>query len=536
MKLNNLILPGIALGAAALLLGPAEESHGFTTIGGSLSTSQRDVRVFNNFADAATNNNTTIHPNWPGWDGAELSNWKAAAEWGSTLHGDGSGDSTQSGGVGSGGANFDAFWSGAASGVGSSNDNIISAISSCGGGTLAFTETPISDGWRIRVCDNWVWQDGPGSSSCGGSSFDLQGVNTHEYGHALGLGHTGVGGATMFSGTSCGNSERSIATDDINGVRFIYGVASGGKPVITNAVSTPGSGSVTITGSNFSSSGNQVWFTNANTTSTGSDPRVIVSGVSSTSGGTSITVSIPANAGPGDVSVKAAFSGHSSLSNAFPLDPDGTPGGGPLDITSIVPSSIPALIPGTDQTIQINGTGFLPTAVVEVDGVPVSGIPSNYTFVNGGLITLNMPEVATLGAHTIGVRQGTDLDVELVSVVAPSTPQLQVGTGDIGAAVFSFAGLDTVFGGQPGCPHLALFSLSNVPSVLPSIATLDIGNNFSQLQIVGTFVIDPRGWTSMTFPLSGSFSNTHLYFQSVDLCTLPVPVVESNFQHVVVIL
>ena len=66
-------------------------------------------------------------------------------------------------------------------------------------------------------------------------SIDLQGVSTHEYGHALGLGHTGVGGATMTPPISgSGISARSIAADDQAGVQFIYGVKSASKPTITD--------------------------------------------------------------------------------------------------------------------------------------------------------------------------------------------------------------------------------------------------------------------------------------------------------------
>ena len=283
-------------------------------------------------------------------------------------------------------------------------------VNPCGGGVLAFTETPISDGWRIRFCENpFLWQDGPGTSEpCGNTIFDMQGVGAHEYGHALGLGHTTVGGSTMNASTSgCGSKNaRSIGPDDIAGVKFIYGVAAGNKPIITS-VSVSGS-TITINGSNFSTTGNQVWFTNQNTTAASADPRVVVSGLSSSGGGTSITTGIPTNAGPGDVLVKAAFGGHASLSNAFPADTMGGPGGGMLTVTSITPSTIGSLIPGTGQTVSINGTGFLVSAIIEVNGVAQSGVPSPYTVVNSTLITLDMPQVPTLGNQTITVRQGTD--------------------------------------------------------------------------------------------------------------------------------
>ena len=315
MKFNTLLLPATALGAVALLFG-TETSQGFTTIGGSLNQGQRDVRVFNNFTDVQANNNTTPDDNWPGYDGAEMSIWKACSEWASELHGGtGAGDPVQS--VGSGGANFDITWQGNATGIGTTNNNIHSEIGGSSGGVLAFCETPISDGWRIRYYQSWTWQDGPGNP---GGGIDLQGVACHEYGHALGLGHTNVGGATMFPSISgTGQAQRSIEADDIAGVQFIYGVKSGSKPTITNVVAS--GGQVSITGTNFSASNNEVWFTQA--AAGGNGTPVKVTGV--TSNGTSITVTLPAGAGAGDVLVRNNGTANSNLSNAWPVDPGAPP-------------------------------------------------------------------------------------------------------------------------------------------------------------------------------------------------------------------
>lgn len=314
MKISNLVLPGIALGGAALLLWPTD-SQGFTLIGGSLSLAERDGRIFNNFSDASANNNTTPDSNWPGYTGAPMSIWKAMGEWGSQPHGGtGAGDPLQP--VGDGGANFDSAWAGLATGVGGTNDNIHSEIGGSSGGVLAFTETPISNGWRIRYYQSWLWQDGPGSVTSG---IDIQGVATHEYGHALGLGHSSSPGATMAPSISgSGTAARSIAADDIAGVQFIYGVASLTKPSITAIFQ--GSGTLTIDGVNFADTNNEIWFTPLNPTG-GTSPLVKVLGVSAQNGGTQIVVNIPADAGPGDVFVKSGNgTGGAFLSNGFPSD------------------------------------------------------------------------------------------------------------------------------------------------------------------------------------------------------------------------
>ena len=57
-------------------------------------------------------------------------------------------------------------------------------------------------------------------SGTGVAGTDIQGVSCHEYGHALGLGHSTVGGATMFPSISgSGVGARSIAADDVAGIQ-----------------------------------------------------------------------------------------------------------------------------------------------------------------------------------------------------------------------------------------------------------------------------------------------------------------------------
>ncbi len=327
MQIKSTILTTAGLGLAATLTFLAAPSEGWSTIGGNLGNGQRDFRIYENFSDTQANNNTTAHASFPGYTGAEMAIWKASIEWGSELHGDGSGDDHQPNGLGSGGANFDPSMQGNATSTGGSNDNIHSEISGDGGGVLAYTETPISDGWRIRYYrEPWIWTDGPGTGSGGGYRIDIQGVACHEYGHALGLGHTTVGGATMYPSIS-GNGvvARSINSDDSAGVQAVYGVASSGKPSI-NSLSLAGS-TLTITGTGFSSANNVAWFTQAGTG--GSGTPIKVTGLSSSGG--QINVTVPGTAGSGDVLVKNSGSGHSSLSNAYPFDSAGGGGTGPAN-------------------------------------------------------------------------------------------------------------------------------------------------------------------------------------------------------------
>ncbi|WP_307589884.1 matrixin family metalloprotease [Paenibacillus wynnii] len=65
----------------------------------------------------------------------------------------------------------------------------------------------------------------PWSNAVSGNSnyYDVGNSFTHELGHLLGLDHSGVSGATMWSGSSPGTIyKRDIAQDDIDGIKDLY--------------------------------------------------------------------------------------------------------------------------------------------------------------------------------------------------------------------------------------------------------------------------------------------------------------------------
>lgn len=338
----RLAIGGALLTGSAMLMIP-NSAVGWSTIGGSLGTGQRDHRLYNTFTASGANNNTTMIANMPGYDGAELAIWKGGAEWGARAFGDGSGDTTQAN-LGDGGANMNFFWNGEASGVGGANDNIHSPIAGSSGGVLAYTETPISDGWRIRYYQSWSWQDGPGTVSGG---IDLQGVACHELGHALGLGHSTVGGATMYPSISgTGVAQRSIENDDISGVKAVYGTISGSMPRIDSVTGSliPG-GTVTINGAGFHATNNRIWLDSdvVNGANSGGEP-FIIDNQPSTNGGTKITITLPGAGGwvAGSIHVKdGSHNSHYAVSEGHPFDSQGGP---------------------TVDTILLTATNYNPTA------------------------------------------------------------------------------------------------------------------------------------------------------------------------------
>lgn len=83
------------------------------------------------------------------------------------------------------------------------------------GGNLIYRFTEVD----VRFNNAFNWQT---SSTCT-NGFDLAGVSTHEFGHAVGLGHSSVSGATMYpSVAACDFSIASLASDDRSGYSAIY--------------------------------------------------------------------------------------------------------------------------------------------------------------------------------------------------------------------------------------------------------------------------------------------------------------------------
>lgn len=67
-----------------------------------------------------------------------------------------------------------------------------------------------------------------GTSGCTGG-FYIEDIAAHEFGHALGLGHSTSTAATMYpSVSSCNQSNRFLDADDLAGVLALYGPRSGG--------------------------------------------------------------------------------------------------------------------------------------------------------------------------------------------------------------------------------------------------------------------------------------------------------------------
>jgi hypothetical protein len=179
-------------------------------------------------------------------------------------------------------------------------------------------------------------------------------VQTHELGHVLGLHHSSDATALMYATIDsglCRNGARGLRQDDLEGVRFIYGMASAlsaappsAAPTDVRVVVQPSSITVSWTAppddvaSGASATEYRVDFREGHF-----DVGRIVA--SSTTSATALSVSVPTNvAGAFNVivtAVNAAGAGPSSERRDFTLAPSGTMcSSAPLPVTSVSGSVI----------------------------------------------------------------------------------------------------------------------------------------------------------------------------------------------------
>ena len=96
-----------------------------------------------------------------------------------------------------------------------------------------------------------------GSSVCASGVY-LQDATTHEFGHALGLGHSADPAASMYPTMGwCSSSVRTLDVDDVAGIQALYpATATNSTPIVS--ISTPSGGSSFSEGAAIGFSGSAV--------------------------------------------------------------------------------------------------------------------------------------------------------------------------------------------------------------------------------------------------------------------------------------
>jgi hypothetical protein len=124
---------------------------------------------------------------------------------------------------------FRFIYSGASSQTTNTNDqvNLVLFRNASNGQAIATTYW-WSMGSQIIDADIVFWDEAftffAGTTGCSGG-FYIEDIASHEFGHALGMGHSTVSTATMYpSVSSCNTGNRTLDAYDISGVRSLYPV------------------------------------------------------------------------------------------------------------------------------------------------------------------------------------------------------------------------------------------------------------------------------------------------------------------------
>jgi hypothetical protein len=160
-----------------------------------------------------------------------------------------------------GGTTFRYQYGGAASDTATAYDNrnVVFFRSASNGSNIATTYSWWDSNNRLLDSDIIVWDANfrffTGTSGCGGVSNAayLEDVITHELGHALGMNHSTSTDATMYPSYGyCSLSFRTLATDDINGLKSLYPAAAPVNTAPTVTITSPASGATFVVGSTVS--------------------------------------------------------------------------------------------------------------------------------------------------------------------------------------------------------------------------------------------------------------------------------------------
>ena len=209
-----------------------------------------------------------------------------------------------------------------------------------------------------------------------------------------------------------------------------------------------------------------------------------------------------------------------TLDSFDPLDPDGGDGNpfggvnpGP-SIFNVSPATAPAVVPDSTVEIVLEGDGFTNLTSLTIDGTELSVIPPAYFLENDSLIRIFWKPEGEPGPIDIVLTDNLGSDTATVLLELNDTPTLDLANS-APSFILSVLGLESRVGARPGDIVFLQGSVSNVPSTLPGLVSLDLGNNFTQLLDLGSLLVVPSsGVVEVNTPLPSGLTGLTVYVQA----------------------
>ncbi len=159
-------------------------------------------------------------------------------------------------------------------------------------------------------------------------------------------------------------------------------------------------------------------------------------------------------------------------------------------LSSLSPTQVSSWAPGP---VTLTGTGLDSVSKVVFDSTTVS----QFTVISATEVTFTPPGPSVIGAHQVKVEGPGGVSASISIQVTGNSPAIVEGTA---IAVRGFApGLYGVHG-MVGESVILFSALSQTPSSLPGIVSLQIGGGFSTLFQVGAGICDNTGQASFSVP------------------------------------
>jgi hypothetical protein len=283
------------------------------------------------------------------------------------------------------------------------NDGVhaVSWVNEDGGEALAVTLVGVNRDQRLAFDIIFYGQtagfenrwSGPGEPTSG--RIDITGVAVHEFGHALGLDHTPIGGATMYPAVSGrGLPLRTLEADDRAGAESLYEPAPGAaEPAVEISSISPAFGPT--------AGGNEVVLSGVNFTYD-SDTTLLIGGLTVSRSRYDVEVSgririhdmTPHSAGTVAITVSNSI-GSATLASAYSF------GGPPPRLVSIEPVTGPVT---GGVPVTVHGDSFTSDVLILVGGNALEDL----VLEDAQTITGVLPAAPQGGAVDVILEQGTD--------------------------------------------------------------------------------------------------------------------------------
>jgi Metallo-peptidase family M12 len=179
------------------------------------------------------------------------------------------------------------------------------------------------------------------------------------------------------------------------------------------------------------------------------------------------------------------------------------------------------------QIVTVSGCHFDELEEVRVDGVALPA--SAWQPATDTSLSFAMPLVSKTGT----------VDLELISDWGTQLAQIWVVPSAQPVLNFTFANpdlhlwlssLDTqyTFAGMPGDLAYLVGSFSGLPTEIPGVVSLGIGNQLGSLYVVNAQALGASAWTTKVLPLEPTLAGSTLYFQGAVLRNAVLPLLTSQ--------